>query len=196
MACQGCANLQCNCFTANSETTDTLGNGSQYAPFTFRPNYIPTPRPFGHLWGLTDQSLDGAPYSLFEVASPDIDQGGNMNIGNRTSLRVPADGIYLVGMMVPFQAVNQNLTDNFSVRRNGSVPVSTGSYVHSTTTVAGALVFISTTTLVDLNVGDTLDLYVERVFGAGTVTVDFTDGGGFSTGVPPQLWAIWMGGPI
>ncbi len=195
MACQGCANLQCNCFTTDSATTETVGNGSQYAPFTFRPSYVPSPRPFGHLWGLTDQSLDGATYTLFETTSPDLDQGGNMNIGNRTSLIVPADGLYLVGINVPFQAVNQALIDSFSVRRNG-VQISTESYAHNATTVNASLVFSSTTTLVDLTTGDVLDLFVERVSGAGTVTVDFVDGGGFSTAVPPHLWAVWMGGPI
>ncbi len=196
MPCRGCDNLQCNCFTGNSESTETVGNGSQYAPFTFRPNYIPSPRPFGHMWGLTDQSLDGAPYSLFETTTPDIDQGGNMNAGNRTRLVVPADGVYLVGFTASFQAVNVDSIDNFSVRRNSSVPLSTGTFVHNTSIANGSLMFMTSTTLVNLIEGDTLDLYVERVVGAGTVTVDFTDGGGFSTAVGPHLWAVWMGGPI
>lgn len=195
MACRGCANLQCNCFTTDSDTVDTIGNGSQYAPFTFRPNYIPTPRPFGHLWGLQDQSLDGAPYSLFEPTTPDIDQGGNMRTGNGISLTARADGLYLIGFQVPFQTVaTDGLVDNFSLRKNSTTLVTTTTYSHATTTPGGNLVFASSVTLLDLNTGDTVDLFIERVVGAGTVTVDFISSSG--TGVSPHLWGIWMGGPI
>lgn len=195
MACRGCTNLQCNCFTINSATSDTVGNGSQYAPFTFRPNAVPFPRPFGHIFGITDQSLDGAPYSLFETTTPDIDRGGNLNTGNRTNLTITADGLYLVGMNAPFQTVaTDNLNDNFSIRKNSSTQVSTGTFAHNSVTAGGALMFMSTVTLLDLNVGDTLDLFVERIAGAGTVTIDFVDASG--TGAIPRIWAIWMGGPI
>lgn len=193
MACRGCTNLQCNCFTKDSDSVDAQGNGSQYAPFTFRPNYIPTPRPFGHLYGRTDQSLDGAAYTLFEAVSTDVlDQGGNMNVGNRTSLIVPADGIYLVGATIPFGTIAADLVDNFSIRRN-NVQVSTASYAQ-TTTQHLLTVFMSTTTLLDLNTGDVLDLYLERMVGVGSVTIDWNMATNFTS--HPHLWAIWMGGPI
>ena len=194
MACRGCANLQCNCFTKSSESIIASGNGSQYAPFTFRPDYVPYPRPFGHIYGKTDQSLDGAPYSLFEAISADVlDQGGNMNVGNRTSLVVPADGIYLVGTTIPFDSVmTDGLNDNFSLRRNG-VQVSTGTWAHAAASHV-AVMFMCTTTLLDLNTGDVLDVYIERVAGAGTVTVDYNVTTNFTA--HPHLWAVWMGGPI
>lgn len=194
MACRGCANLQCNCFTKDTDTVTSTGNGTQYAPFTFRPKYTPSPRPFGHLYGRTDQALDGAPYSLFDVITdPDIDQGGNMNVGNRTSLVVPSAGIYLVGITVPFMTVATDpLIDNFTIRKN-TTPVSTGTFVHNASFVA-SLAFVSATTLLDLNVNDVLDCYVERLVGAGTVTVDSAVAANFVSHV--HLWAIWMGGPI
>lgn len=189
MACRGCVNLQCNCFTAASDSTTTIGNGNTYAPFTFRPNYIPTPRPFGHLYGIQNQSLDGAVYSLFEAITPDIDQGGNMRTGNATSLTARADGIHLIGMSVPFSGVaTADLNDAFSLRRNG-VQVSTGTFAHGGTLTGGQLEFMSATTLLDLNTGDTIDVFVERVAGAGTVSV-------VGVTAPVHLWAIWMGGPI
>lgn len=194
MACRGCVNQQCNCFTNSSDTADSVGNGTPYAPFTFRPSAIPFPRPFGHLYGIQNQSLDGAAYSLFEAATPDIDLGGNMRTGNGTSLTVPADGIYLTGVTIPFLTVaTDNLNDNFSIRRNG-VQVSTVTYAHNSTTTAGVTVLESTTTILDLNVGDTLDLFVERVAGAGTVTVSFATAGGVA--FIPRLWSIWLGGGI
>lgn len=194
MACRGCVNLQCNCFTKNSSTTTTVGNGTPYAPFTFRPNYTPFPRPFGHLYGLTDQSLDGAPYTLFEPTTPDIDQGGNMRTGNGTSLTARADGLYLVGVSIPADAVaTDNLNDNFSIRKNGTQE-STVTYAHNSTTTGGLIVFLSTTTLLDLNTGDVLDLFVERISGAGSVAVDFANSAGI--GIVPHLWALWLGGPI
>lgn len=195
MACRGCVNLQCNCFTANSESTITIGNGSQYAPFTFRPDYIPTPRPFGHLYSLTaSQALDGAPYSLFEPTTPDIDQGGNMRTGNATSLTASADGLYLAGFFLPFagQAVD-NLNDNFSLRRNG-IQVVTATFAHNATVVPSQLSFISAQSLLDLNAGDVLDVFVERIAGVGSVAV--VSGATGQTGYTPQIWAVWMGGPI
>lgn len=195
MACRGCVNLQCNCFTANSDSTITVGNGSQYAPFTFRPDYTPFPRPFGHLWSLTaSQALDGAPYSLFEPTTPDIDQGGNMRTGNGTSLTASADGLYLVGFLLPFaaQAVD-NLNDDFSLRRNGT-KVATATFANTSTVVASQLSFMSAQSLLDLNSGDVIDVFVERVAGAGNVAV--VSGSSGSTGYNPQLWAFWMGGPI
>lgn len=195
MACRGCVNLQCSCFTKNSDSTITVGNGAQYAPFTFRPNYTPFPRPFGHLYGPNDQSLDGAPYSLFETTTPDIDQGGNMNTGNRTSLTATVDGLYLVGVSVTLLAVaTDGLNDNFSIRKNSSIQVATTTYAHNATTAAGQILFMTASTLVDLNTGDTIDLFVERVAGAGTVSVEFLQIG--VLGVMPHLWAVWMGGPI
>lgn len=193
MACRGCANQQCNCFTENSASTITQGNGSQYAPFTFRPDYVPFPRPFGHLYGRTAQMLDGAPYSVFEAATnPDLDQGGNMNTGNRTNLTATADGLYLVGCSAPIITVStDNLIDNITIRRNG-VQVSTGTWVNTASTHV-MTVLMSTVTLLDLNTGDLLDMFVERVAGAGTITVNFVA----ATGVfHPHLWAIWMGGAI
>lgn len=195
MACRGCVNLQCSCFTANSGSTVAVGNGSQYAPFTFRPNYTPYPRPFGHLLSITaSQTLDGAAYTAFEPTTPDIDQGGNMRTGNGTSLTVPADGLYLVGFVFPFAGVaTDNLNDNFSLRRNG-VQVATTSFANTSTVISGQLSFASAQSLLDLNATDVLDVYVERVAGAGTVNVVYILSG--TTGVSPQLWAVWMGGPI
>lgn len=192
MACRGCVNLQCNCFTKNSSTTTTVGNGSPYAPFTFRPNYTPFPRPFGDLYALNPQlGLDGAPFTNFELVTPDIDQGGNMRTGNATSLTARVDGIYLVGITVPSDTVaTDNLNDNFSIRKNGGTQVGTVTFAHNSTTSAGLFMVHSVTTLLDLNTGDTLDLYVERVAGAGTVPLTT------SPGVALRLWAIWMGGPI
>lgn len=197
MACQGCANLQCNCFTSNSDTTTTVGNGTQYAPFTFRPLDTPFPRPFGSMYGLTDVSLDGATYSSFPTSSPDIDHGGNMIVGNGTNLRASADGIYLVGVQVPLtSATVDNLIDAFSIRRNG-VQVATISYAPNATVSGGTVVVMSTVTIQDLNTGDLLDLFVERVAGAGSVSVTHYVGGGTSLdGTAPRLWAMWMGGPI
>lgn len=195
MACRGCVNLQCNCFTVNSDSTITIGNGSQYAPFTFRPDYIPTPRPFGHLYSLTaSQTLDGAPYSLFEPTTPDIDQGGNMRTGNGTSLTVTADGLYLAGFMLPFAGVaTADLNDNFSLRRN-AIQVATATFAHTSTVIPSQLSFMSAQSLLDLNAGDILDVFVERIAGAGTVNV--VSGTSGTTGYTPQLWAVWMGGPI
>lgn len=197
MACQGCANLQCNCFTANSDTTTTVGNGTQYAPFTFRPLDTPFPRPFGSMYGLTDVSLDAATYSLFPNTSPDIDRGGNMILGNGTNLRASADGIYLVGILVPFtSATVDNLIDAFTIRRNG-IQVATISYATSSTVVGATIAVMSTTTILDLNTGDLLDLFVERVAGAGTVSVaHFSGAFDPMDGTVPRLWAMWMGGPI
>lgn len=191
MSCKGCANLQCNCFTEDTETTITNGNGTQYAPSTFRPNYTPYPRPFGHLYGRTPQNLNGSPYSLFDIITdPVIDQGGNMNVGNRTSLVVPADGLYLVGITVPFITEEVDpLIDNFSIRRN-SMQVSTATFVHNTTFDSSSVI-MSTTTLLDLNFGDVLDCFVDRMIGGGTVTVD-ADVVSRNT----HLWATWMAGPI
>lgn len=192
MACRGCANLQCNCFTANSETTNTVGNGAQYAPFTFRPNYIPFPRPFGSMYGLTNQPLDGAAYTQFPSVTPDIDHGGNMITGNGTNLTATAKGIYLVGVQAPFLGVaTDNLNDAISIRRNG-IQVSTVTFAHSSALTGGPSVIMSTTTLLNLNINDTLDLFVERVAGAGTVSVQFVDFGAFESATP-RLWAVWMG---
>lgn len=195
MGCRGCTNLQCSCFTTGSDSTVTVGNGTQYAPFTFRPDYTPFPRPFGSMYGLTDQVLDGAPYSLFPANTPDIDHGGNMRTGNGTNLTATADGIYLVGIVVPFiaQAV-ADLNDAVSIRRN-SVQVSTVTFAH-TTALGGEMVLISTTTLLDLNTGDLLDLFVERVGGAGSITVKYILGDDNPAWAAPRLWAVWMGGMI
>lgn len=193
MACRGCANQQCNCFTMNSASTITLGNGSQYAPFTFRPDYVPFPRPFGHIYGRAFQALDGAPYSLFEIVTdPDLDQGGNMNTGNRTSLTAPADGLYLVGISAPIlTAPMDGEIDNITIRKN-AVHVSTVSWAN-TALVHAMRILISTTTLLDLNSGDTVDMFVERTALAGNVTISFFAG---TATFHPHLWAIWMGGPI
>lgn len=197
MACRGCVNLQCNCFSVNSDSTITVGNGSQYAPFTFRPDYIPTPRPFGHLYSLTASvPLDGAAYNAFEPTTPDIDQGGNMRTGNATSLTVPAggDGLYLAGFMIPFAGLAvADLNDNFSLRRNGT-QVATMTFAHTSTVIGSQLSFMSAQSLLDLNAGDVLDVFVERVAGVGSVAV--VSGTSGTTGYPPQLWAVWMGGPI
>lgn len=197
MACQGCANLQCNCFTANGGTTTTVGNGTQYAPFTFRPSHTPSPRPFGSMYGLTDVSLDGATYSSFPNNSPDLDHGGNMIVGNGINLRASADGIYLVGVQVPLvSATVDNLIDAFSIRRNGT-QVATISYAPNSTVPGGTIVVMSTTTILDLNSGDLLDLFVERVAGAGTVSVThYSDASTSLDGTTPRLWAMWIGGPI
>lgn len=196
MACRGCTNLQCNCFTANSDSTITKGNGSQYAPFTFRPDYVPFPRPFGHLFGRSDQSLDGAVYSLFEVVSfSDVDGGGNMNTGNRTTLTVPAggDGLYLAGITVPYDTTSiDGQVNNFSLRKNG-IQVSTATWDDSSS-VHVMVAVMTATTLLDLNAGDTLDCFVERVVGAGSVTVQFFDAS--AVVFHPHMWAVWMGGPI
>lgn len=193
MACRGCTNLQCNCFTTNSDSVTTVGNGSQYAPFTFRPRDTPFPRPFGSLYGLSNASLDAATYSLFPNTSPDIDHGGNMIVGNGTNLRATADGIYLVGMQIPLEsAALDNLIDAFSIRRNG-IQVSTVSYAPNSTVQPAADVIMSTVTILDLNTGDLLDVFVERVAGAGSINVDYAPSiGGFI----PRLWAMWMGGQI
>lgn len=194
MACRGCVNLQCNCFTENSASTISKGNGSQYAPFTFRPDYVPFPRPFGHIYGREPETLDGAPYTKFAaITDPDLNQGGNMNTGNRTRLTAPADGLYLVGCTAPIHTDSvDGRTDNISLRRNG-VQVSTGTWVN----LAGIqlmTVLMSTTTLLDLNTGDTVDMFVERVAGTGMVSVHFL--GISSIGFHPHLWAVWLGGPI
>lgn len=195
MGCRGCVNLQCSCFTNSSDTTMAVGNGSPYAPFTFRPSAVPFPRPFGHLYGTTPtQNLDGAAYTGFDAVTPDIDSGGNMRTGNGTSLTAPVDGIYLTGVMVPYLCVNtNNLNDNFSIRRN-AVQVATVTYAHNSTTTNGLIVMMSNTTLLDLNAGDTLDLFVERVAGAGSVAVTSFYSGGVSYN--PHLWSIWLGGEI
>lgn len=195
MPCRGCSNLQCNCFTGNSDTVNTRGNGSQYAPFTFRPNNLPTPRPFGVTYGAADQAtMDGTVYTNFANVTPDLNRGGNMIVGNGTNLRATADGLYLVGIQASFaaQAVD-NLNDVFSLRRNGT-QVTSIMFAHASTVFAGLITIMTTTTLLDLNTGDNLDLFAERLGGAGTITMEFFESGGVM--YVPRIWAVWMGGPI
>lgn len=193
MACRGCANLQCGCFAASSDTVTNRGNGSQYAPFTFRPDNLPSPRPFGVMYGNVDQNLDNATYTGFAATTPDIDLGGNMITGNATSLTCRFDGIHIIGIQTisAGQAV-ADLNDEFTIRRNGS-KVSTITFAHTASVFAGQAIFMSTTTLLDLRVGDTLDLFIDRVSGAGNVVIDTTATG---VGSVPRLWAVWMGGKI
>lgn len=195
MPCRGCSNLQCNCFTSNSDSVDAFGNGSQYAPFTFRPNNIPTPRPFGATYGTADQaSMDGTVYTNFSNAPPFLNQGGDMIAGNGTHLTARADGIYLVGMQASFAAVaTDNLNDSFSLRKNG-VQVTSITFANTSTVSGGLITIMTSTTLLDMNTGDTLDLFAERIAGAGTITMEYFDLGG--TIVAPRIWAVWMGGPI
>lgn len=195
MACRGCANTQCSCFTANSATVNKLGNGSQYSPFTFRPNNIPTPRPFGILNGFTDApTIDNAAYTGFGASTPDLDLGGNMVTGNGTNLTARANGLHLVGIqtMSVGQAI-ADLNDGFFIRRNG-VQVSGVTFAHTGTTFSGQTIMMTTTTLLDLNTGDLLDLFVDRMAGAGTIALDPNIAAGIGT--PVRLWAIWMGGEI
>lgn len=115
-----------------------------------------------------------------------------MITGNGTSLKVTVDGLYLVGGVVDITGLNtDNLIDNISIRKNGSTQVSTATFVHSTTTTLGGKVPLTTTSLLDLNTDDILDLFVERVVGAGTVQIAL-----FQEPYYTNLWAVWMGGPI
>lgn len=196
MPCKGCSNSLCNCFSASTQTVTTVGNGNSYSPLTFRPLATPFPRPFGHLQGATSQPLDGAPYTLFPSTTvEDIDAGGNMVVGDGRNLRAPVDGLYVINFTckVGNTAVD-NLNDNFSLRKNGTTFLSTATYGHLSSVPSGTTIFVCSTTLVDLNQNDTIDLYVERVAGVGNVDVSYAVINGVNMYI--QLWGFWIAGPI
>lgn len=193
--CKGCSNQQCNCFVASSPTVATVGNGSQYSPYTFRPKATPFPRPFGHLQGATSQPLDGTPYSLFPASTvEDIDGGGNMIVGNGTQLIAPADGLYILSFTVKVgTTAAAGLNDNVSLRKNGTTLLSTATFAHQTTLTSGTHLYLSSMTLVDLNQNDTIDLFVDRVVGVGSVDINYLFDG---THHFIQVWGFWVSGPI
>lgn len=199
MSCQSCGG-RCTCFTMNSETTISIGNGSQYAPFTFRPDYTPFRRPYGFAWKNIDQGLVNAASTVitFQSDSQSIGPvpGGNMfdPVISTTRITASVSGLYLVGSQYSITGNNVDQQIRTFIRLNGVTGVVTRTFVQNATNLSGIQNSIST--LVNLTAGDYLEL-VMTVLGTSAPVVKGINadvGTGYDNFT--YFWANWMGSMV
>ena len=192
-ACRGCGQQQiCTCAFASAcsdpNCATLTGSGRSYAPYNFRPNNVPLPRPYGLIrrTSLSDQVIPASSVNIpiaFDGSNEVPFSGGMFSAALPDRLTVPISGYYLINAYVN--------TDTPAAVGNDILHI----LINGTTVLAsqiGAVEDSKTITLLDdLTVGDYIQAAISTPAG-GNTTVLHTDATLGFINCAPRLWAQWM----
>lgn len=191
-ACRGCGQQQiCTCSFASPcsdpNCVTLTGSGRSYAPFNFRPNNVPLPRPYGFIRRLGFNQVFPASSVETPIAFDDGTatpfSGGMINSAFPDRLIVPVNGYYLIQGFANTDTPTAAGNDILSIKING------------TTVLAGQIGAVedgkSLVLLDDLFVGDYIQLVLSTPAGGNTTTLQSDTTYGFVSAIP-FLWAQWM----
>lgn len=169
------------------------GNGRTYAPYNYRPNNVPLPRPYGHIRRADSDQIIAAGGStpiIFEYddtrdfPAGDFFSGGMTDIvAQPTRLTAPVDGYYLIGGTFSYEDGIARL----EFVKNGNLVIT----VHTGNTDPGT---ISAMTITALAAGDYITMNANNP-SAGPIVVLVNMLPNPFLGVSathPQLWAQWV----
>lgn len=197
-ACGNCGGQPCTCFLVKGSSTIAMGTGSAFSPFEVRPD-TPLYRYAGHAFDPEGGQLFQANTDTLVLLERDALApltGGNMwNSAVPTRLTAPIDGLYVVsGQAARVPAVpdpgntwdvwiaKNGIASAPLVRRTSGIAFGTGSFV----------IFLSVTSLIRLNAGDYIELYVRS--DKTSITIGLMAVGSLSgIDAGPYLAAQWIG---
>lgn len=183
--CGNCRSKLCTCQLIGDSKVNVLGIGSSYEPYQARPK-TPLHRPVEVARRLGAQSITlGTPTAIIFTDTEIPSTTNHMwVVGAPTRITVAIGGLYLIGAFAAQSAAAASQVWDVWISKNGTIPLvrnTTSSQLGTT-----QIVLADVMTLVRLNAGDYLELFVKSTRTASTPIIYA------STVLSPRLWAQWM----
>jgi len=172
----------CTCYFSSTSTAIFTGNGRSYAGVNFRPTDVPLPRPYGQLSRKnTDQTiaLSTTTAVVFDTAFTFFDGGMTDVVSFPTRLTAPVDGYYLAIGFINSSGTN----DRLFIVKNGTTNLESQ--------IGVAVGERTTMTLINMVVGDYLELFVATA-SSGGITIVRSDSTYPLSTCYPHFWAQYV----
>lgn len=191
-ACRGCGQQQiCSCAFASAcsdvNCATLTGSGRSYAPYNFRPNNVPLPRPYGFTRRIgLNQVIAASSVNVpinFDNVSANPFSGGMASSAQPDRLTVPISGYYLIQAYVNTDTPAAVGNDILHILINGVTVLAS-----QIGAVEGSK---SIVLLDDLTIGDYIQAALSTPAGGNTTTLQSDATFGFASAIP-FLWAQWM----
>lgn len=183
--CGNCSGGVCTCSMNSSGTVNVFGSGGVSNPYQARPSSLQY-RPIGMANRDLVQSITLNTDTVIIFEKSQLNISNNMwNISHPTSLVAPINGLYLVSGFVAQDSVSNSGLLTVWIAKNGVANYQVRRSVN--TELGTAPLYCSVSTLIRMNAGDYIELYVRSIRTASTPLIIAV------ALASPHLDAVYMG---